>query len=272
MVVGGAATSEVGVGVPVAVGGYFVVALGADQSSTGFRRMMSGQMEPSVVETLAQAAGASPQTAAYIDAGLNIYAPIKGQAVMNELTAVPLYAYGASADQLAGKERATGRGSGSRTAAAGQATGTVFSGHGSYDDREWTHSPSPTRTSLTVYSRPTARPSRTGLGNAIETGADLSGVCSRTYQAGEYHAEPTPCTIRSKGPRHQGLAHYGDVADQRLSSCSSPEWGRVYGRPALTIPAIADLEFDCTTLVGVVDDTTMQAVHQSLWPALAEWP
>jgi len=95
LVAGGAATSEVGVGIPIAAGGYGLALLGADQTSTGFRRMWTGEYQPSMVETVARAAGASPQQAALIDATLNIAAPIKGAAVIQEMRAIAPYAAGA---------------------------------------------------------------------------------------------------------------------------------------------------------------------------------
>jgi RES domain-containing protein/LysM repeat protein len=96
LVAGGAATSEVGVGIPIAAGGYGLALLGADQTSTGFRRMWTGEYQPSMVETVARAAGASPQQAALIDATLNIAAPIKGAAVIQEMRAIAPYAAGVS--------------------------------------------------------------------------------------------------------------------------------------------------------------------------------
>ena len=82
LMVVGAGTSEVGVGIPVLAGGAALMSLGLDQSLAGFRTLVSGETKISALNTGLQSAGMSPTAAGYIDAGVNVVGVAGGTRVL----------------------------------------------------------------------------------------------------------------------------------------------------------------------------------------------
>jgi hypothetical protein len=64
LVTGGTATSEVGVGIPVAMAGGYMVANGYDNWSTGWATFVTGEVQPTRLNRVLQQLGLSPEQAA----------------------------------------------------------------------------------------------------------------------------------------------------------------------------------------------------------------
>ncbi|WP_443751346.1 hypothetical protein [Asticcacaulis solisilvae] len=73
-VIGGVATSEIGVGVPVAVGGGVLATHGVDDFQAGLRTVFTGRPTQTLTNQGLQAAGLNPQQAAYAEGGITLIA------------------------------------------------------------------------------------------------------------------------------------------------------------------------------------------------------
>jgi RHS repeat-associated protein len=82
MVVGGAASSEVGIGVPIAIGGVVIAAHGTDTIVAGLRQMWSGNDTDTLTSKALQAAGVSREKANLFDAGAGFVFTMGGSAIM----------------------------------------------------------------------------------------------------------------------------------------------------------------------------------------------
>jgi hypothetical protein len=87
LVAGGVATSEVGVGVPVAIGGGVVVAHGLDTTISGARTLWYGREFDSFTSQGLQAAGMNRGTANLVDAGIGVVGSLGAGAGARALTA-----------------------------------------------------------------------------------------------------------------------------------------------------------------------------------------
>jgi hypothetical protein len=133
-------------------------------------------------------------------------------------------------------------------------TGTVFSGHGSYFPVNGTTT-IPEGTSITFYSEHGGLITDS-LGNAIETGQDVSGVFQRTYGPGSVIPNYTlsPPT---------GLSILGSpttvAVDTNLSEMLQPGMGQVNWAACTYNPyeAAGNLSYG---LNGILDKSTMQFI------------
>lgn len=114
----GLATSEVGVGIPIAAAGFAALSLGADQASTGLQTLLTGQRETSLLNQGLQAAGASPQQAGV------------GEVAVNSLLTGGV-AVGTSVVESAALAAANGAAPITNLAAEGATTSVFWTGNGS---------------------------------------------------------------------------------------------------------------------------------------------
>ncbi|HET7559477.1 MAG TPA: RHS repeat-associated core domain-containing protein, partial [Limnochordia bacterium] len=68
----GTATSEVGIGIPIAAAGAFVTAHGVDTTVSGARQLVTGHQADTLTSTALQAAGMSKRSANLVDAGIGV--------------------------------------------------------------------------------------------------------------------------------------------------------------------------------------------------------
>jgi len=87
LVAAGVATSEVGVGVPIAIGGGVVAAHGVDTMVSGWRTLWSGQDVDTFTSQGLQAAGMERRTANLVDAGIGVVGSLGSSAGTRALTA-----------------------------------------------------------------------------------------------------------------------------------------------------------------------------------------
>jgi RHS repeat-associated protein len=77
----GAATSEIGIGIPIAAAGVFVTAHGADTVGSGVRTAIKGEQVDSFTSQGLQAAGLGRRTANLVDAGIGVVGTLGASAV-----------------------------------------------------------------------------------------------------------------------------------------------------------------------------------------------
>ncbi|MQA29781.1 MAG: hypothetical protein GEU82_08075 [Luteitalea sp.] len=82
MVAGGVATSEIGIGIPIAIGGGVVFLHGADTTWAGLRQMWYGEEKETYTSKGLQELGVSPGKANLIDAGAGVLFTLGGSAVL----------------------------------------------------------------------------------------------------------------------------------------------------------------------------------------------
>lgn len=138
--------------------------------------------------------------------------------------------------------------------AQGASNGTVFSGHGAYFPANGT-TVVPEGTEITFYSEHGGTITDS-LGNAVETGQDVSQVFQRTYGPG---SEIPNYTLQPP----EGLSLQGSpltvTTDTNLSELLQPGMGRVCWAACTYNPyeAAGNLQFG---LNGVLDKSTLQYI------------
>ena len=83
LVTGGAATSEFGIGIPIAAGGAILIVHAKDQIQAGVRQASSGSVTQSNTERAIVKAGFSPNVAATLDGGISMIGTMGATTLIN---------------------------------------------------------------------------------------------------------------------------------------------------------------------------------------------
>ena len=137
MVVGGVASSEFGIGVPIAAGGTVVAAHGLDTFIAGLRQIWSGEDTETFTSKGLQAAGVSPGKANLIDAGVGVVFTFGGSALLKAPAVASTMSRTASATPLVHLTTDTGEAAIAATQTLGKGTSTIYAGPAALADAPW---------------------------------------------------------------------------------------------------------------------------------------